>query len=116
MQILIIINGAPYGTEAPFNGLRLARELVQREDVDVRVFLMGDSVGSGVAGQKLPDGYYHLDRMLRVVARKGAEIASCGTCMDARAISEEQLVEGVSRGSMAQLADWTLQADRTVTF
>ncbi|MEX2487525.1 MAG: DsrE family protein [Nitriliruptoraceae bacterium] len=116
MRVLIIVNGPAYGSELPFNALRLARELTSRDDVDVRVFLMGDAVGAAIDGQQLPDGYYHLDRMVRAIARKGADVACCGTCMDARAISAEQLVDGAVRGSMAQLADWTLEADRTVTF
>ena len=116
MSVLLIVNGPPYGSELPFNALRLARELATRDGVDVRVFLMGDAVGAAVAGQQLPDGYYHLDRMLRSVARKGAEVACCATCMDARAIEDKQLVDGVTRGSMEQLGDWTLEADRVVTF
>jgi uncharacterized protein involved in oxidation of intracellular sulfur len=41
----------------------------------VRVFLFGDAVGAAVAGQKLPDGYYHLDRMMADVLRRGGQ---CG--------------------------------------
>jgi sulfur relay (sulfurtransferase) complex TusBCD TusD component (DsrE family) len=61
--------------ELPFNGLRLARTLSKRDGVEVRVFLMGDAVVSALEGQDLPEGYYHLDRMVRswvVVARWGA--------------------------------------------
>jgi uncharacterized protein involved in oxidation of intracellular sulfur len=36
--------------------------------------------------------------------------------MNARGIGDEQLVEGAFRSSMDQLADWTLEADRVVTF
>jgi uncharacterized protein involved in oxidation of intracellular sulfur len=116
MKVLVIINGPAYGSELPFNGLRLAAALVKREGVSVRVFLMGDAVVSALEGQKLPDGYYHLDRMLRSVTRRGGEVGCCGTCMDARAIDENQLVEGTCRSSMEQLADWTLEAERIVTF
>jgi uncharacterized protein involved in oxidation of intracellular sulfur len=38
------------------------------------VFLIGDAVGCAVAGQKVPDGYYHLDRMVESVGRHGGEI------------------------------------------
>jgi uncharacterized protein involved in oxidation of intracellular sulfur len=48
------------------------------------MFLLGDAVGCAVAGQKVPDGYYHLDRMIEGAARHGAEVGCCGTCMDAR--------------------------------
>jgi uncharacterized protein involved in oxidation of intracellular sulfur len=77
---------------------------------------MGDAVVAAIDGQDLSDGYYHLDRMLRGLARKGADVGCCGTCMDARGIAEDQLVDGANRSTMEELADWTLAADRIVIF
>jgi uncharacterized protein involved in oxidation of intracellular sulfur len=116
MNVLLIVNGPAYGSELPFNAMRLAKTLVQREGVDVRVFLMGDAVGTAIDGHQLPDGYYHLDRMVHGLIRRGSEIGCCGTCLDARGIDETHLVEGSFRSTMEQLADWTLDADRIVTF
>lgn len=116
MNVLLIVNGPAYGSELPFNAMRLAGALVKREGVHVRVFLMGDAVTSAVSGQQLPDGYYHLDRMIRSLLRRGGEVGCCGTCLDARGLDEKQLVEGAFRSTMEQLADWTLDADRVVTF
>jgi uncharacterized protein involved in oxidation of intracellular sulfur len=115
-KVLFILNDPPYGTERVFNGLRLAIAVAKRDDGQVRVFLMGDAVGAAMANQKLPDGYYHLDRMLGSAARHGVDIGCCGTCMDARGITEEMLTKGASRSTMEELADWTLWADRVVTF
>jgi sulfur relay (sulfurtransferase) complex TusBCD TusD component (DsrE family) len=64
MRVLVIVNDQPYGSERPYNALRLAGSLAKREDVELRVFLLGDAVACAVAGQTLPDGHYHLDRML----------------------------------------------------
>jgi sulfur relay (sulfurtransferase) complex TusBCD TusD component (DsrE family) len=47
-----------------------------------------------MANQKLPDGYYHLDRMIDTCARQGADIGCCGTCMDVRGITESTLTKG----------------------
>ena len=116
MSVLLIANGPAYGSELPFNALRLAGTLAKREEVHVRLFLMGDAVVSAIDNQDLPDGYYHLDRLLKSLARKDAEIGCCGTCLDARGINDDQLVEGTHRSTMEQLADWTLDADRIVTF
>jgi uncharacterized protein involved in oxidation of intracellular sulfur len=91
MRTLLILNGPPYGTEASYNGLRLAGARARREGEEVRVFLMGDAVGCAVAGQTLPDGYYHLDRMLAAAVRRGAAVACCGSCMDARARSTSRV-------------------------
>jgi uncharacterized protein involved in oxidation of intracellular sulfur len=116
MKILLILNDPPYGTERSYNGLRLAGSLARREEAEVRVFLMGDAVGCAMADQKLPDGYYHLDRMIGTVARHGAEVGCCATCMDARGITEDMLTKGARRSSLEELADWTLWADDVVTF
>jgi len=116
MNVLIVANDPPYGTERSYNALRLAGSLSKREDTLVRIFLMADAVGCALAGQVLPDGYYHLDRMLTAVLRRGAEVGLCGTCMDARAIEESKLVEGTRRSTLEELADWTLWADKALVF
>ena len=116
MKTLFILNDPPYGTERSCNGLRLAGALAKREGNDVRVFLIGDAVGCAVADQKVPDGYYHLDRMVESVARHGGEPGCCGTCMDARGIVEDSLVKGAHRSTLDELTDWTLWADQVLTF
>ena len=116
MKTLIICNDPPYGTERSWNGLRLAGSLARRPNVEARVFLLGDAVGCAVAGQKVPDGYYHLDRMIESAARHGAEVGCCGTCLDARGITDDLLVKGAHRSSLEELTDWTLWADQVMTF
>jgi uncharacterized protein involved in oxidation of intracellular sulfur len=116
MNALFILNDPPYGTERCYNALRLARTLAKRDDVAVRIFLMGDAVGCAVAGQALPNGYYNLERMLGSAFRRGAEIGLCGTCMDARGIAESHLVQGAHRSTIDELAEWTLRADKTLVF
>jgi uncharacterized protein involved in oxidation of intracellular sulfur len=116
MNVLLIANGPAYGSELPYNALRLATTLAKRDDVHVRLFLMGDAVVAAIDEQDLPDGYYHLDRMLKGLARKGTDVGCCGTCLDARGIGDDRLVDGAHRSSMEELADWTLEAERIVTF
>ena len=116
MKILFIINDPPYGTERCFNALRLALALLKEEEKpQVTVFLMADAVLAAKAGQKTPDGYYNLERMIKGVIRH-ANVVLCGTCMDARGIGEEELVPGATRGSMPQLADLTVSADKVLIF
>ena len=57
----IIVNDPPYGNEKSWNALRLA-STARSEGVDVRLFLMGDSVASAKTGQKTPDGFYNMER------------------------------------------------------
>jgi len=114
-SILFIINDAPYGNERAYNALRLAGVLAGKEDQRVRVFLLADAVGCAKAGQKVPEGYYNVQLMLGKVLRKG-ELALCGTCMDARGLGDAELIEGAHRSTLAQLADWTVDADKVLAF
>jgi uncharacterized protein involved in oxidation of intracellular sulfur len=116
MNILMIINGSAYGLDSTFNAVRLAGNLAKRDDVDLTVFLMGDGVTAAVAGQKTPDGYYKLDRLLGHVTRAGGAILCCGTCMDARGLTDQMLIEGASRSTMDALGDATLAADKVLVF
>ena len=116
MNVLFICQGPAYGDERSYNGLRLAGALAKRDGTDVKVFLIGDAAGCAIAGQKVPDGYYHLDRMITSAARHGTEIGCCGTCLDARGISDDQLIPDAHRSTLEELADWVLWADKTVTF
>ena len=112
---LFILNDAPYGNERAYNALRLSAALSGKEDQQVRLFLMADAVSCAKSGQKVPEGYYNVQLMLGKVIRKG-EVALCGTCMDARGLRDEELVEGTRRGTLAQLADWTAEADKVLVF
>lgn len=116
MKILLVLNDPPYGTERSYNGLRLAGSLSRRHEAEVRIFLIGDAVGCAAAHQQVPEGYYHLDRMLESAARHGAEIGCCGTCLDARGLSDDRLVVGAHRSSLEDLTEWTLWADKVVNF
>jgi uncharacterized protein involved in oxidation of intracellular sulfur len=113
---LVILNDPPYGTERDYNALRLAGSLAKREGEKVRVFLIGDAAACAKRGQKVPPGYYNLNLMLKAVARHGGEIGVCGTCLDARGISEQELEEGCRRSTMDELTDWTIAANRVLTF
>jgi uncharacterized protein involved in oxidation of intracellular sulfur len=116
MKALIILNEPAYGSERTYNGLRLALSLAKAESVELRVFLMGDSVSAAKPAQKTPDGYYNLERMLKGLAAKQIPIGACGTCLDARGMTDEPLVEGGHRSSMAELTTWTMWADKVITF
>lgn len=113
---LLILNDPPYGTERSYNALRLAGSLVKRDGEEVRVFLMGDAASCAKRGQKTPDGYYNLERMVHGVAHRGAAVGICGTCMDARGITEGELIDGTKRSTLDELTTWTLWAERVLVF
>jgi uncharacterized protein involved in oxidation of intracellular sulfur len=72
---LFIINDAPYGNERPYNALRHAMNLIKREFVQVKVFLVADAVYCARNEQKTPEGYYNIERMIKSMAKRG-EVAT----------------------------------------
>ena len=70
MKILLILNDPPYGSERSYNALRLAKALAGK-GVAVTLFLLADAVSCAKAGQKVPQGYYNLELMLKSVLRNG---------------------------------------------
>lgn len=114
MSTLLILNDPPYGTERSFNALRMAKALAAAKD-EVTVFLMADAVSCAKRGQKVPEGFYNLELMLKAVTRQG-QVLLCGTCMDARGIADADVIEGARRSSMKELADETLAADKVLVF
>jgi uncharacterized protein involved in oxidation of intracellular sulfur len=115
MMWTIIVNDAPYGIEKPWNAFRLA-STARSEGVDVRPFLMGDSVASAKTGQKTPEGFYNMEKMLTALINKGVEVKACGTCINARGLDIPELVEGVEQGSMKILVEWIRDSDKVITF
>lgn len=118
MKYLFILNDPPYGTERSYNALRLARSLLKKTEGqgELRMFLMGDAAACAKAGQKVPVGFYNIGDMLGMVARASSAISVCGTCMDARGISDDGLIEGAHRGTLDELTEWTLWCDKVLVF
>ena len=115
MKHLILLNDPPYGTERSFNGLRMAYALAKNDpEADITVFLMADAVLCAKAGQKTPDGYYNLERTLRRLLSAKGRVLMCGTSMDARGLTEGDMMEGASRSTMDELAQATLAVDKVL--
>ena len=115
-KTLFVLNDPPYGTERSYNPLRLAGALAKRDGEQVKIFLIGDAASCAKAHHKVPQGFYNIELMLKAPAGHGAEIAVCGTCMDARGITETELVQGTRRGTLEELANWTQWADKISVF
>ena len=113
---LIVLNDAPYGSERVYNGLRLAGSLARRENLSVKVFLLGDAASAAKTNQRVPAGYYNVQTMLSVVTKHGGEVKVCGTCMDARGIAAEELLQGAHRSTLEELTDWVTTSDRVLVF
>jgi uncharacterized protein involved in oxidation of intracellular sulfur len=117
MKALLIVNDPPYGTERVYNALRLAHALLKKEpQSEIVIFLMADAVVAAKAGQKPPEGYYNVERMLKRVLAGHGKVLLCGTCMDARGLDDAALMAGARRSTMDELAAATIEADKAIVF
>ncbi|HEI8867432.1 DsrE/DsrF/TusD sulfur relay family protein [Serratia sp. AKBS12] len=115
-SMVLIASGAAYGQESLFNALRLAIALKEQQgSLDLKLFLMSDAVIAGIAGQQPHEGY-HLQQMLEILSAQQVPIKLCKTCADARGVSRLTLVDGVEIGTLVELAQWTLAAEKVLTF
>lgn len=115
-KILVIANGAPYGSETLFNALRLSIAIKeQATNSELKLFLMSDAVSAGLQGQKPHEGY-SLQQMLEILVAQNVVIKLCKTCTDARGITDLPLIDGIEVGTLVELAQWSLSADKVFTF
>ena len=54
--------------------------------------------------------------MLEALLERGVEIRLCRTCALARGIAETPLIAGVEIGTLPELAQWTIDADKVISF
>ncbi|MCI1265227.1 MAG: DsrE family protein [Saprospiraceae bacterium] len=111
------MNDAPYGTEKAYNALRLANQLGKdNETVEVRIFLMADAASCAVANQTTPNGYYNIEKMMKLSLIKGAKVKICGSCAEARGLKNVQLIDGAEMSTMAELTNWVVDSDKVLVF
>ena len=116
MTVLFILNDPPYGSERGYNALRLANTLKKRDkDSIIHIFLMADAVLAAKKGQETPDGYYNMERMLKRFATSGS-LLLCGTCMAARGLREEDMLDGATKSTMDELAELTIAAGKVLVW
>lgn len=117
MKILIIINDAPYGTEKAYNALRIANQLNKdHPDIQVCIFLMADGVNCAVPNQNTPNGYYNIERMLKLSTNKGTRLLLCGSCLEARGLRNVELLQKAEVSSMSELTKEIAECDKVLTF
>jgi uncharacterized protein involved in oxidation of intracellular sulfur len=117
MSTLFILNDPPYGAERVYNALRIAGALPKSDPAaPVIVFLMADAVTAARSGQKTSEGHYNVELMLKRVIAASGEVILCGTCMNARGLTADQVMPGARRGTMDELARATVEAEKVLVF
>jgi len=115
MTVLLVVNTPPYGSEGPYNALRLADALALREE-HVEIFLMGDGVHAARAGQEPREAHASLEQMLVGLLERGVGVACCGICCRARGAREDELIGGVTVATIHDLAEAVSRCERTLSF
>ncbi len=124
MHFLIILDTEAGETERTENALQLALAVTRRDDVTVRLFVLGDAVAAARAEPGMPDGPAGTvdgeaalpARTLHHLVMSGVEIAVCDASLAARGIARDELMVGATASPLSLLADWALVADRVLTF
>lgn len=116
MKALFVLNDAAYGSEHTYNTLRWAGAMTKLPNSEVRIFLFGDAVLCAKAGQQVPEGFYNLQLMLDklLTAHDDNKIGVCSSCLNARGISDVELMKGAHRSSLTELCEWTAWADKVM--
>lgn len=114
-NILIIIHAPPYGSERVLSALRLATALAGNDQKPaIRIFLMSDATVLGLPNQI--DGTGNgLQGMVEQLIAQGVEIRLCRTCAMARGLVDLPLIPGAAIGTLVELAEATLAADKVIT-
>ena len=86
------------------------------DNVEIKIFLLADAVTCGLPNQKTPNGYYNIERMLKIVIRNGGEVKSRGGCSEARGIDKIEFIKGVKLSNMKEFSQWTVDCDKVLTF
>ncbi len=120
MKILMIVNAPAYGSERMLSALRLATALMTREredqSIEMAIFMMSDAVTVGLPDQNPSDNRGSLQTMLDELLGRGVQIRLCRTCALARGLASLPLIAGIEIATLADLAEFTLRADKVITF
>jgi len=116
LTCLIIINEAPGEGERAYNALRFATALTADGDTEVRLFFMGEGAWCAVANQPDPANGHNIEWMLQRFLAGHRHAGVCRTCMEARAITAEQLIPGSRQSNLEELSRWTREAAQVMVF
>ncbi len=78
--------------------------------------LVTDAVACARRGQKTPDGYHNIERVLKRFASASHKILLCRTCKDARGLAEADLTDRAQCSTIDEPAAELLDPDKVIVF
>ena len=105
----IAISSGQYTKESPYTAIRFAYTALL-EGHKVNIFLVEDGIWVGKRNQD-PTTYDNVGKWLKDVIEEGAKVLACGVCMKARGMSEDELIEGISKTTMNGFLEMCVEAN-----
>ncbi len=115
MSTALLINASPYGSELPYNALRLAASL-ELGGEQVELLLMGDAVNVARRGQDPRAAHASLEALLVELLEKGTGVTLCGTCCQTRGLAEADLIDRVTIGTIHDFAAVVQASAKVLSF
>ena len=115
-KVTVIINDGP-GSMRSWNALRLASGMLD-VNMEVKIILFDDAVFCAKKGQKPPEGLegQNLANKLTGLTRLGVVVWACGTCLQAKSLTQEELAEGVTECCMMDVCNSVKESDNVLVF
>ena len=114
--VTIIIQNAPYQADNKArHALRFAGASLV-EDMEVQVHLLDEGVQLGKCNHEVPEDKVDLEELISELIECGLVVRACGMTVDGYGLSDNDLINGIEKGSMKSLAGWVKESDNTIAF
>ena len=118
-EYLVIITEPPYGSQKTYNGLRFGNGLLQAGN-KVTVWLMQDAVFTAKKGQQpqlvFGQTWVSYQKFVEDVVKAGGEVVVCGSCAQARGLTEGELLAKIRFGTEPELIERSTRSAQTTVW
>ncbi len=108
----IVIGEGAYTAERPYTMLRFAYTALL-EGHKINIFLVEDGIFVGKKNQA-PMTYDNIGKWMTDIISEGANVKTCGVCMKARGLAEDELMEGIEKTTMNGFVEMCEEADNVL--
>lgn len=109
MKLGIVLNSND--AEEVWNAFRFGNVALKKNHA-VRIFLLG----KGVEAEDIKSERFPVKEQMQAFIDNKGDLLACGTCLNARAITKDTLIDGVEVGTMLKLAGWIKESDSALSF
>jgi tRNA 2-thiouridine synthesizing protein D len=120
-SITVVVADAPYGKERMYSALRFLL-VALHEGHKTNLFLLEDAVFAAKKGQappEMPVGDARMpscEELLNAAILEGLEVKACRVCCTERGVRDDEVIEGVTIGTMLDLVNWVVESDKALFF